>query len=80
MSDHIHINLTRIQIQQEIDLDFALKPYYFLLLLEICMISIHVYNLYFLNFIVTVSESFIKLYGVDIPQTVEINEIHTIFK
>ena len=80
MSDHIHINLTRIQIQQEIDLDFALKPYYFLLLLEICMFSIHVYNLYFLNFIVTVSESFIKLYGVDIPQTVEINEIHTIFK
>ena len=73
MSDHI-------QIKQEVDLDFALKPYYFLLLLEICMISIHVYNLYFLNFIVTVSESFIKLYGVDIPQTVEINEIHTIFK
>ena len=80
MSDHIHINLSRIQIQQELDLDFALKPYYFLLLLEICMFSIHVYNLYFLNFIVTVSESFIKLYGVDIPQTVEINEIHTIFK
>jgi hypothetical protein len=73
MSDHI-------QIKQEVDLDFALKPYYFLLLLEICMFSIHVYNLYFLNFIVTVSESFIKLYGVDIPQTVEINEIHTIFK
>ena len=50
MSDHIHINLTRIQIQQEIDLDFALKPYYFLLLLEIWMFSIHVYNLYFLYY------------------------------
>ena len=40
MSDHI-------QIKQEVDLDFALKPYYFLLLLEIWMFSIHVYNLYF---------------------------------